>query len=242
VSGASAADEPRVLDSEGFRLTGVVRRPAGPVRGSVAISHPHPGHGGNSDHSVVRAIAERAAAAGFVALRFDVRGVRESAGDVDDILGHLVDHRVASEAAAQEAPGLPRLGAGFSYGARLWLELVQASDAPSVERLVLLAPATRIPKTARDFGDLLLGRPIRDAALDARALERLAHVPVPTRILVGENDVVAPPHELSRHAGKNVTIDVLPGLNHFFSRSVGAGPTALDLLVPALDRAFSVGK
>ena len=234
-----ATTEPRILVSGGHRLAAEVTRPTGPVRGSVAVVHPHPGHGGHMDHGVVRLLADRAAAAGLVALRFDVRGVRHSEGDVDDALGHLEDLLVATEAAAAEAAaGLPRYGAGFSYGARLWLEALRLETPPRCAGALLLAPATRVPRTPRDFGDLLLGRPIREAALDGRVLERLAKVPVPTRILVGERDVVAPPHELSRHAGPLATVTVLAGLNHFFSRATGGGSTATDVLAPALDAAW----
>ncbi len=202
------------------------------------------------DHSVVRAIAERAAAAGLVALRFDVSGVRDSEGDVHDWESHLRDLDVASASATESASksasastssihsGLPRFGAGFSYGARLWMERMLRPSPPPVVGLLLLAPATRVPKTSRDFGDLLLGRPIRDAVLDERVLERLRSVPVPSRVIVGENDNVAPPNELRAHASPTVSIDVLAGLNHFFSRSVGAGPTDLVALHPALDRAL----
>jgi len=242
VTGASGSSgsEPRILDSDGHRLDAVVTRPAGLVRGSIAVAHPHPAHGGNMDHSVVVAIVARAVASGLVALRFDVRGVRHSDGDPEDAVGHLVDLFVASDAAAAEAPvGLPRYGGGFSYGARLWLEAVRAPSAPPVVGLVLAAPATRVPRTPRDFGDLLLGRPIRDAALDPRVLERLARVPVAARILVGEHDGVAPSHEVTRHAGPSATVEVLPGLNHFFSRSSGAGSTDLPALHAALDRAFA---
>lgn len=231
--------EPRILVSDGHRLDAVVTRPQGPIRGSIAVGHPHPAHGGHMDHSVVVAVAERAAAAGLLALRFDVRGVRHSDGDVSDVVGHLVDVFVASDAAADEARGFPRYGAGFSYGARLWLEAMRSPHPPPVAGLVLCAPATRVPRTARDFGDLLLGRAVRDAALDPRVLERLAKVPVPTRILVGEQDVVAPSHELRRHAGPHAHVEVLPHLNHFFSRAVGAGSTDLPALHAALDRAFA---
>ena len=239
------ATEPRVLVSGGHRLAALVTLPRGPLRGSVAVAHPHPGHGGHMDHAVVRLLAERAAAAGLCALRFDVRGVRDSEGDVDDAVGHLEDLLVASEAAAAEAAAasgattpLPRFAAGFSYGARLWLEALRLPVPPPCAGALLLAPATRVPRTARDFGDLLLGRPIRDAALDGHALERLERVPVPTRLLVGEHDVVAPPHELTRHAGPKAVVTVLPGLNHFFSRAIGGGAPATDLLGPALDAAW----
>ena len=190
------------------------------------------------DHSVVVAITERAAAAGLLALRFDVSGVRDSEGDVHDWEAHLRDLDAASALAASLAPGLPRFGGGFSYGARLWMERMLRPNAPAVLSLILLAPATRVPKTSRDFGDLLLGRPIRDATLDERALERLRSLPIRATVIVGDSDNVAPPAELRTHASPMVSMEVLPGLNHFFSRSVGAGATDFASLVPALDRAF----
>lgn len=191
------------------------------------------------DHSVVRLLAERAAAAGLVALRFDVSGVRDSEGDVRSWESHLHDLDAASDLAHTMAPGARRFGGGFSYGARLWMERMLRDAPPPVAGLVLLAPATRVPQTSRDFGDLLLGRPIRDATIDARALERLRTVPVPARIVVGEHDHVAPPAELRAHAGPSVAIEVIPGVNHFFSRSVGAGPTDVPALSAAIDRALA---
>jgi len=191
------------------------------------------------DHSVVRTVAERAAAAGLVVLRFDVGGVRTSVGDVHDRAAHLRELLAAIAVVERLAPGLPRYGAGFSYGARLWMEAVLRPEAPAVAGLLLLAPATRVPKSSRDFGDLLLGRPIRDAALDPHSLERLAAIPVPARILVGANDHVAPPDELRAHAAAIAPVVVIEGVNHFFSRAVGGGATAFDALVPAVDAAWA---
>lgn len=234
------AVEPRILVSDGFRLDARLHRPRGEARGSVAVAHPHPGHGGHMDHPVVVALAVRAAALGLASLRFDVRGVRHSDGDVTDTRGHLTDLLVASRAAADEVPtGRPRLGSGFSYGARLWPAAMAAATPPPVVGLVLAAPATRVPRTARDFGDLLLGRPVRDAARDATAIAHLGAVPVPTRILVGEGDVVAPPDELRAVASRATTVTVLPALNHFFSRATGTGSTDLDALCAAVDDAFA---
>ncbi len=235
---ADLRTEPHPFEVAGRRLAGLLTRPLGPPRGSVVVTHPHPGHGGHMDHSVVRTAAERAAAAGLVALRFDVGGVRTSVGDVRDGAAHLRELLAAIEVVDAFAPGLPRYGAGFSYGARLWMEAVLRPDTPRVAGLLLLAPATRVPKTSRDFGDLLLGRPIRDAALDPRSLERLAAIPVPTRILVGALDNVAPPDELRAHAAATASVVVVAGVNHFFSRAVGAGTTAYDVLVPAIDAAW----
>ena len=206
----------------------------------IVVAHPHPGHGGHMDHPVVLAAAERAAHAGLVALRFDFRGVRRSEGDVDDFDGHLDDVCAACALLLEMWPDLPLLGTGFSSGAR---QLARAVEPDSDERaplsgLLLLAPATKVARTPRDFGNLLLGRPLDEGARDAPAVAALGRIPVRTRVLVGSRDVVAPVDELAEALSPTAALTVLEGLNHFFSRGVGASETALDVLEPAIDQAL----
>jgi|GEM_PF-626830 len=223
------------------RLDGLVHEPLGTPRGAIVLGHPHPLHGGHMDHPVVVSAARRAAQAGLLALRLDFGGVRGSEGDRRDVSAHLDDLRAAAHEARQRVPLGPLLGGGFSYGGRLFAAAVDPStpDRPAFVGGLLLAPATRVPSSARDFGNLLLGRPLTDAGLDPRAVARLSALPLPCRVLVGEHDVVAPPEELRRVLAPGAPLEVLAGLNHFFSRSVGAGTTAYDLLEPALDRALA---
>ena len=193
------------------------------------------------DHPVVVAAAERAAAAGLLALRWDVGGVRASEGDKRDVESHRDDLHACARELLRRVPGKPLLGGGFSYGGRLFAAVVApvaGGPAPFAGGL-LLAPATHVPASARDFGNLLLGRPLADAGLDPRAVARLRGLPVPAYVIVGELDVVAPPKELRTFLPATATLEVLPGLNHFVSRSEGAGTTARDLLLPALDRALA---
>jgi alpha/beta superfamily hydrolase len=222
------------------RLDARLHEPAGTPRGSLVFGHPHPLHGGNMDHPVVVAAAERAAAAGLLALRWDVGGVRASEGDRHDAEAHREDLRACARDLLHRVPEKPLFGGGFSYGGRLFAAVVvpDSPDRPPFAGGLLLAPATHVPSSARDFGNLLLGRPLADAGLDPRAVARLRALPVPVRVIVGERDVVAPPEELRSFLPATATLEVLPGLNHFFSRAEGAGTTARDLLLPALDRAL----
>jgi len=57
-------------------------------------------------------------------------------------------------------------------------------------------------------------------------------------LLVGDRDVVAPPEELRGAMPPQGRIEVLEGLNHFFSRGRGASRTDEAALVPHLDRAW----
>jgi alpha/beta superfamily hydrolase len=226
--------------SGGHRIDAAVLEPAD-VRGAAVVAHPHPAHGGHMDHPVVVAVAERAAAAGLLTLRFDFRGVRRSEGHARDVEGHSEDVRRALTEVRTLAPAGPLLGAGFSYGARLMARMAgpDARDRPALSGLLLLAPAVKVPRTARDFGHLLLGRPLSSAARDAPAVEALGRIAVRTRVLVGDRDVVAPVDDLAEALAAPAALEVLEGLNHFFSRGVGASETDMDTLEPAIDKALA---
>ncbi len=213
----------------------------GTPRGAIVVAHPHPLHGGSMDHSVVVATCERAAAHGLTCLRFDFRGVGRSEGDRTDFEGHLDDWRVAVRDLRRRVPDGPLLGAGFSYGARslAWLLHRGGERTPSVDGVLLLAPATRVPTTRRDFGNLLLGRPLADAGLDPHVLENLRSLRVPTEVLVGDRDAVAPPDELAANLPPHAVLQVLAGLNHFFSEKTGAGALARDAFTTAVDAALA---
>ena len=213
--------------------------PAASPRGAAVVAHPHPAHGGAMDHPVVLAAVERCVAHGLSTLRFDFRGVGRSEGDRTDFEGHLDDWRMAVQDARRRVPQGPMLGAGFSYGARslAWL-LHRAPRPPEVTAVLLLAPATRVPTTRRDFGNLLLGRPLTEATLDPYVLENLRSLRVPTEVLVGDGDTVAPADELAANLPPHAHLQVLEGLNHFFSVRAGAGPLARGDFTHAVDVAL----
>lgn len=238
-------DDPAVqhlaLTSGIHRLDARLHVPVGPLRGSLVVAHPHPLHGGNMDHPVVVCTAGRAAACGLLALRFDFRGVQASEGEQGDFAGHLEDWRRAAEEVAARAGDGVHLGGGFSYGSRTLATVLDPDleRRPHLDGLLLLAPATRVPTTRRDFGNLLLGRPLGEAARDARVIGHLGALALPTVVLVGDHDVVAPADELRAALPPAARLRVLSGLNHFFSRHTGAGALAVDAFVPAVDLALA---
>jgi alpha/beta superfamily hydrolase len=112
-----------------------------PQRGLAVICHPHPLQGGTMDNKVVTTIARALVQRGWRVVRFDFRGVRDSAGtwdegrgEVDDALAVIAAHRVAGE---------PLVLGGFSFGGYVAASAAaKLPDADKPLRMVLVAPST----------------------------------------------------------------------------------------------------
>ena len=112
-----------------------------PQRGLAVICHPHPLQGGTMDNKVVTTIARALVQRGWRVVRFDYRGVRQSAGawdegrgEVDDALAVIAAHRVVGE---------PLVLGGFSFGG--YIAASAAAKLPEGEKprsMVLVAPST----------------------------------------------------------------------------------------------------
>ncbi len=107
---------------------------AAPVRLAVAVCHPHPRYGGTMRNKVVHHLARGARRAGAVTLRFNFRGVGNSAGEYDQGVGEQDDFRAALTWLGERYPGLPLIAAGFSFGARV--ALAASCSDPRVERVL----------------------------------------------------------------------------------------------------------
>jgi uncharacterized protein len=112
-----------------------------PQRGLAVICHPNPLQGGTMDNKVVTTIARALVQRGWRVVRFDYRGVRESAGtwdegrgEVDDALAVIAAHRVAGE---------PLVLGGFSFGGYVAASAAaRLPDAQKAQRMLLVAPST----------------------------------------------------------------------------------------------------
>lgn len=122
-------------------LIGELEEPSEGTRAVAVVCHPHPLHGGTMRNTLVVRTARALRSAGFATVRFDFRGVGESAGvhdgaaEVDDAAAALVWLRA-------RFPGLPSWAGGFSFGSRIAAELALRDAA--VERVVLVAFPSRI--------------------------------------------------------------------------------------------------
>jgi len=119
-------------------LEGIAHLPDESPRAIAVVAHPLPTMGGTMDNKVVTTLAKTFVELGFVALRFNFRGVGSSGGEFDEGDGEVDDVLAIVRHAQQEYGDLPLILAGFSFGG-----YVQARAAQRLHphRLVLIAPA-----------------------------------------------------------------------------------------------------
>jgi alpha/beta superfamily hydrolase len=163
--------------------------PAGAPRGIALVCHPHPLQGGTLDNKVVQTLAKAFFALGYVAARFNFRGVGESAGAFDEGRGETDDAlAVLRRMQARFGASLPVALAGFSFGTFVQTRVAAQVDAKG---LVLVGPA------------------VNRFALQA--------VPAGTIVVHGEEDDVVPLADVFAWARpQQLPIVVFPGCGHFF--------------------------
>lgn len=167
-----------------------VDAPAGAVRGVAVLCHPHPLHGGTMDNKVVQTLARAFVALGYRAVRFDFRGVGDSAGTWDEGRGEVDDALAVIEALRD--PALPLALGGFSFGAAMCSRAAHRLPAEArAERLVLVGPA-------------VVNFPPAPVSQD-------------TLVIHGEADEVVPLSAVLDWARPQVLpVTVVPGVGHFF--------------------------
>jgi alpha/beta superfamily hydrolase len=89
-------------------------RPTVEPRGCALIAHPHPLHGGTMTNKVVQTVARACVQQGWLAVRWNFRGVGRSSGVYDEGRGELDDLLAVVQT---QAPSGPLCLAGFSFGA-----------------------------------------------------------------------------------------------------------------------------
>ena len=185
-----------------FTRRGEVEGPAGrlsvavdtieglPPRGLAVVCHPHPLHGGTMDNKVVQTVARALAQRGWRTVRFDYRGVRESAGTYDEGRGETED--ALAVIAAHRVLGEPLVLAGFSFGGFVAASAAaRMAEAERPQRLVLVGPSTE------NF--------------------TVPAVPADTLVIHGEHDDVVPlSATLDWARPQALPVVVVPGAGHFF--------------------------
>ena len=117
------------------QLEAILKTPRdGLVRGVALVLHPHPLFGGTMHNKVVFRAAAALNDAGLVVLRINFRGVGQSTGEHDEGRGEREDVRAGLDYLSAKYPGEEITLCGFSFGARVGLE-VGISDQ-RVSRLI----------------------------------------------------------------------------------------------------------
>jgi hypothetical protein len=138
------------------RLEAILKEPRdGPALGVALVLHPHPLGGGTMHNKVVFRAASALNDAGLVTLRINFRGVGQSSGEHDEGRGELEDVRAGLEYLGKTFPRESVTLCGFSFGARVGLEVGVADERISD----LISIGTPVDKY--DFGFLeSCGKPI----------------------------------------------------------------------------------
>jgi len=123
---------------------------AKPIPGLAVVGHPHPLYGGTMDNKVAATIARTFAGLGWLAVRFNFRGVGASAGVHDDGRGETEDFLdvlrfvPALEGVRELLAPAPRLAlCGFSFGSFVAANAAQAlaRTGQPADALVLVGAA-----------------------------------------------------------------------------------------------------
>jgi alpha/beta superfamily hydrolase len=195
--------EKRQIDGPAGRIELALDWPHTPSAGGIAcVGHPHPLYGGTMDNKVAATIARTFSSLGWLAIRFNFRGVGHSEGAHDHGEGETLDflHVLRS------VPGLdgvrerlaadrPVALAGFSFGsfvaARAARSLTEQARPP--DYLVLVGAAA--------------GKwPMPDVRTD-------------TLVIHGELDeTISLPAVLDWARPQGLPVLVIPGADHFFHR------------------------
>ena len=169
-------------------LHGVAHLPQGAPRAIAIVAHPLPTMGGTMDNKIVTTLVKTFAELGFVALRFNFRGVGESSGAFDEGNGEVEDVLAVVRYAEETFGNLPLVLAGFSFGGYVQ---ARVAEKINVQKLVLVAPA--------------VGR------------FAMPLVPATTLLIHGEMDEVVPLTDLLAWARKqHLHIVLVPEATHFF--------------------------
>ena len=166
---------------------------SGALRGTAIIAHPHPLFAGTMDNKVVQTMARAFVASGWNALRFNFRGVGQSAGAYDAGKGECDDFMAV---VAQLAPQGPLALAGFSFGSFVMSHaLTQLWGTRQIDKAVFVGTAvTRFSV----------------AAVPPEAHER-------TIVIHGEADDTVPLADVMDWARPQILpVTVVPGGAHFF--------------------------
>jgi hypothetical protein len=197
-----------LIDGPAGKLEAVLAEPdSDHPRGIAIVAHPHPLYGGTMNNKVVYTLFKALLELGFIAVKFNFRGVGQSggthdpsengAGEVEDVVA--VTETVVNRFTARFGGTPPLLLAGFSFGGA-----VQAYAAQRLkpQRIIMVAPAV----------ERLDAPPI----LSPGVKRETEDIPAVLIIHGDQDDVVPLKSVLDWAAPQELPVVVVPGAEHFF--------------------------
>jgi alpha/beta superfamily hydrolase len=180
------------------QLEAILKEPRNGSRAGVAlVLHPHPLGGGTMHNKVVFRAASALNEAGLLVLRINFRGVGQSTGVHDEGRGELEDVRSGIEYLVTTYPQEPITLCGFSFGARVGLEVGVTDDR--VRQMISIGT----PVDKYDFG--FLESCIKPLLLVHGEHDEFGSVPRVQELV----------NSMQRHNAQ-VELHVIKGAGHFF--------------------------
>ena len=183
------------------RVEAILKEAPSERRGSALVLHPHPLHGGTMHNKVVFRAARGLGDAGLATLRINFRGTGQSTGEHTAAQGgEQEDARLGLDYLSGHYPGEPLFLAGFSFGARVGLEV--GTQDPRVRFLIGIGTPVSIAERDYDFSFL-------------------ARCRKPLLLVHGEHDEFGSLPDLRALAATlppeaQVRIEIIKGAGHFF--------------------------
>jgi Predicted hydrolase of the alpha/beta superfamily len=166
------------------------------AKGVALICHPHPLFAGTMQNKVVATLQRAARDAGYATLRFNFRGVGQSAGSYAEGRGEIDDALAAAQWLAEQHPGLPLTLMGFSFGSCVAgnaAERLEEQGVALAQLFMLAPPVERFDVELPERCPLTVIQPEAD------------EVVTPERVYAWSAEL-SKPHELIR----------IPECSHFF--------------------------
>ena len=199
-----------LIDGPAGKLETILAEPdSGQPRGIAIVAHPHPLYGGTMDNKVVYTLFKALLELGFIAVKFNFRGVGQSggihdpsqngAGETEDVVA--VAESIKNQFAARFGGPSPLLLAGFSFGGAIQ---AYAAQRLKPERIIMVAPAV----------ERLNAPPIVSSSVKRET----ENAPAILIIHGDQDDVVPLKSVLAWAAPQELPVVVVPGAEHFFHR------------------------
>jgi len=210
---------PHPLPLDGGQVSALLLRPAG-ARALLVLGH---GAGAGMRHPFLEAVSQRLAGQGIATLRYQFPYMEKGLNRTDSPAVATATVRAACTLAQAEAPELPLLAGGKSFGGRMTSTAQAEAPLPGVRGLVFLGFPLHPPK-----------RPAITRA------EHLSKVRVPMLFLQGTRDDLADLQlirEVTGALGPGATLHVVEGGDHSFAVLKRSGRTGEEVLEELADAA-----